>query len=124
MKITAEGSLLLGLPYRGKLYFDVKAQALTVGDECLVLEVIDDLVLDSVDNKHKREMLSELAYLAAQIEIIGVPQDALTPAYLLEHLATDDYEILLSLISDVRKKRIAVGESPKTTDEAESKTSA
>lgn len=119
MELSARGLLLLGLPYNGKLYFEVKVHAMTIGDECEALEAIENSKKEASlsESQIVQNMLVDLAYLSAQIEIVGVPKSVLTPQFLLENLSTDDYAILFSLIDDVRKKRIDAGESPETADD-------
>lgn len=56
-------------------------------------------------------MLVDLAYLSEQLDIIGIAQDKLTPQFLLDNLATDDYVLITQAIADLRKKHIDAGES-------------
>lgn len=111
---TLAGRLLMGLVFEGRLYFDVKVRLMTLADECCALALIeeDGIKLDS--EKHEDRMLVDLAYLSQQFELEGVPKEALTPRYLFEHLATDDYNLLMKLVAELRKKRIACGDSPST----------
>ncbi|PJG86218.1 hypothetical protein [Conservatibacter flavescens] len=112
MELTQKGLLLLGLPYNGKLYYEVEARVLTMGTECEVLESIEALNLNAETPSTKDQVLNDLAYMAKQIRVVGIPENEVTALYLLEHLATDDYTVLNSLIADLRKKRINAGESP------------
>lgn len=110
MTLSLNGRLLLGLLYQGKPHFEVNVRILTLGDECNALEQIAELQLGE-DNSAKAKTLRELAYLAQQIQVLGIPTEALTAQYLLDNLATDDYVLLLELIAELRKKRIAAGET-------------
>lgn len=106
--------LLLGLPVGQQRYFDVKVHLLTLGDECRALEMIDELGLVQSDDKllsKAQNMLIDLAYLAHQVEFMGVDKSLISPQYLLDNLATDDYVLISQAIMELRKKHIAAGES-------------
>lgn len=114
MTLKVQGSLLLGLPYQGKLYHQCQVHILTMGLECEVIEVINALPLKALPET-KANTLIDLAYLSKQFRVEGIPAEAITPEYLLEHLSTDDYELITAMISDLRKKRMLAGESPTQT---------
>ena len=63
-------------------------------------------------------MLVDLAYLAQQVEFDGIPREAVTPVFLLDNLATDDYVLINNEINQLRKKRMSVLEDQKTANEA------
>ncbi|MEE6042712.1 hypothetical protein [Avibacterium paragallinarum] len=113
-----DGRLLLGLPVNGKRYFDFKVHLLTLGDECNALELVADLGILSEDKplKQAERMLFELAYLCQQVEFIGVDKKQITPAYLLDNLAADDYVIINEAILNLKKKHIDAGESQHQED--------
>lgn len=117
MQLTVTGDLLLGLPYKGQLYYVVRVSALTMGAECRALETIAELELTENTPERVREVLAEFAYLREQIEVVDIPKAELTPHYLLEHLTTDDYGLITGLILDLRKKRMLAGEKPKVGEE-------
>ena len=117
MQLTVTGDLLLGLPYQGQLYYEVKVSALTMGAECRALETIEMLELPENTPEREREMLAEFAYLREQIEVEGIPPKVLTPHYFLKHLTTDDYGLISGLILDLRKKRMLAGETSKVDEE-------
>ncbi|MCK3654915.1 hypothetical protein A4G19_03765 [Pasteurellaceae bacterium Macca] len=119
MDLTLSGRLSMGVPYQGKLYFDYSVHILTLGGECHALEQIAELNLPAESVKAQDNMLVELAFLAQQLTILGIPQEVLTPTFLLDHLATDDYLLVTAQITELRKKRHAVGESPETTAAAQ-----
>lgn len=103
--------LLLGIPYQGKRYFDVNVRLLTLGGECVALEKIAELGLEEKETLTKAEqMLVDLAYLSAQIDVVGIDNAALTPEFLLDNLATDDYVLINEAITELRKKHIDAGE--------------
>lgn len=109
-----DGRLLFGLPVNGKRYFDFKVHLLTLGDECNALEMVADLGIVQKEDKplsQAETMLIDLAYLCQQVEFIGVDKQHITPEYLLNHLATDDYALINEVILALRKKHIAAGES-------------
>lgn len=111
--------LKLGVLYNGTLHHDVLVKILTVGGECQALEVINDLGLNDKETlSHAEQMLVDLAYLAQQVEFDGIPCEAVTPAYLLDNLATDDYVLINNEINQLRKKRMGVSESQETANEA------
>lgn len=111
--------LKLGVLYNGTLHHDMLVKILTVGGECQALEVISDLGLSDKETlSHAEQMLVDLAYLAQQVEFDGIPREAVTPAFLLDNLATDDYVLINNEINQLRKKRMGVSESQETANEA------
>lgn len=111
--------LKLGVLYNGTLHHDVLVKILTVGGECQALEVINDLGLSDKETlSHAEQMLVDLAYLAQQVEFDGIPREDVTPAFLLDNLATDDYMLINNEINQLRKKRMGVSESQETASEA------
>lgn len=106
-----QGRLLLGLPVDGKRYFDFEVNLLTLGGECKALEMVDELGIDLKEEEPNRadKLLIDLAYLCQQVTFIGVDEKQITPRYLLEHLATDDYVLLTKSIGELRKKHIVDG---------------
>ena len=114
-----ETRLKLGVLYNGTLHYDVLVKILTVGGECQALEVISDLGLSDKETlSHAEQMLIDLAYLAQQVEFDGIPREAVTPVFLLDNLATDDYVLINNEINQLRKKRMGVSEDQKTANEA------
>lgn len=114
-----ETRLKLGVLYNGTLHHDVLVKILTVGGECQALEVINDLGLSDKETLSTAEqMLVDLAYLAQQVEFDGIPREAVTPAYLLDNLATDDYVLINNEINQLRKKRMGVSGNQETVNEA------
>lgn len=111
MMMDLSGRLLLGVPYQGKLHFDFTVKVLTLGGECAALETIAELEIEAENAKTADNTLIELAYLQQQVEIEGVPNAVLTPAFLLDNLATDDYLLIQAQIETLRKKRQDAGES-------------
>lgn len=111
--------LKLGVLYNGTLHHDVLVKILTVGGECHALEVISDLELSDKETLSTAEqMLVDLAYLAQQVEFDDIPREAVTPAFLLDNLATDDYVLINNEINQLRKKRMGVSEDQETANEA------
>ena len=111
--------LKLGVLYNGTLHHDVLVKILTVGGECQASEIISDLGLSDKETlSHAEQMLVDLAYLAQQVEFDGIPRQAVTPVFLLDNLATDDYVLINNEINQLRKKRMGVSESQETANEA------
>ena len=111
--------LKLGVLYNGMLHHDVLVKILTVGGECQALEVISDLGLSDKETlSHAEQMLIDLAYLAQQVEFDGIPREAVTPVFLLDNLATDDYVLINNEINQLRKKRMGVSADQETASEA------
>lgn len=111
--------LKLGVLYNGTLHHDVLVKILTVGGECQALEVINDLGLSDKETLSTAEqMLVDLAYLAQQVEFDGIPREEVTPTYLLDNLATDDYVLINNEINQLRKKRMSVSGNQETANEA------
>ena len=111
--------LKLGVLYNGTLHHDVLVKILTVGGECHALEVISDLELSDKETLSTAEqMLVDLASLAQQVEFDGIPREAVTPAFLLDNLATDDYVLINNEINQLRKKRMGVSADQETANEA------
>ena len=111
--------LKLGVLYNGTLHHDVLVKILTVGGECHALEVISDLELSDKETlSTAAQMLVDLAYLAQQVEFDGIPREAVTPAFLLDNLATDDYVLINNEINQLRKKRMGVSADQETANEA------
>lgn len=111
MDLIENGTFLLGISYKGKLYYQFSVKILTLGAECVALEMIEDLGLTRESTKSEEMMLVELAYLSQQLDIKGIPPEALTPQFLLDHLATDDYVLVRDHIATLRKKRQDAGVS-------------
>lgn len=111
------GQFLLGLPYKDKTHYDFKVRILTMGGECMALEVIEECKIPLDSTKKADQTLIDLAYLAQQIEVDGIPSQALTPQFLLDNLATDDYLLVTDLIGELRKKRIEDGGHPLPTQQ-------
>ena len=56
-------------------------------------------------------MLVDLAYLSEQLDIIGIAQDKLTPQFLLDNLATDDYVLITQLLLICEKSTSTLGKA-------------
>ena len=103
--------LKLGVLYNGTLHHDVLVKILTVGGECQALEVISDLELSDKETLSHAEQMQ-------QVEFDGIPREAVTPAFLLDNLATDDYVLINNEINQLRKKRMGVSADQKMASEA------
>lgn len=110
------GRFLLGVKYQGKLHYDFSVGILTVGGECEALEWLESQSISLDSPKKADQMLIDMAYLAQQIQIDGVPKEKMTAHFLLNNLATDDYVLAQAQIAELRKKRSGVGDSPLPAD--------
>lgn len=103
--------LQLGITYQGKLCKDFEVRLLTIGGECDAQEQIAELGLDKPELTKREERLVDMAYLSQQLSVAGIPQTALTPQFLFDNLATDDYWQIVETQLALRKKLSADGES-------------
>ncbi len=104
--------LKLGIIYQGKLYKDFNVHLLTIGGECNAHEMIAERGLEGKQELSKRvERLVDMAYLSQQFSVDGIPNTELTPKFLFDNLATDDYWQIISEQLELRKKLSADGES-------------
>lgn len=113
---TLNGRLLLGVLYQGKLHFDFSVNVLSLGGECAALDTLAELGIEGENLTIAERTLTDLAYLQQQLVIDGIPQAALTPAFLLDNLSTDDYLLVQTQIALLRKKRQDAGESLATAE--------
>ncbi|QGM80660.1 hypothetical protein [Otariodibacter oris] len=109
MQLTSSGQLLLGVYYQDELHYDFSVSLLTIGREIQALDMLESLNIDRNDIKSRP--LIDMAYLAQQLNIEGIPAEELTPQFLLDNLTTDDYDLVLAQIGDLRKKRQGAGEN-------------
>ena len=104
--------LLLGIHYGNSRRFEFEVRLITLGGESDALEKIAELGLDEKEKLPKaQQMLVDWAFLSELLDIIVIAQDKLTPQFLLDNLATDDYVLITQAIADLRKKHIDAGES-------------
>lgn len=109
MKVT----LNLGIEYNGKIHRNCTVRLLTMGGQCTAQEMIADLGLEeNSDALSKREQtLVDMAYLSQQVSFDGLDKETITPQFLFDNLAADDYWTLIEATLDLRKKRLENGES-------------
>lgn len=109
MKVT----LNLGIEYNGKIHRNCTVRLLTMGGQCTAQEMIADLGLEeNSEALSKREQtLVDMAYLSQQVSFAGLDKETVTPQFLFDNLATDDYWTLIEATLDLRKKRLENGES-------------
>ncbi|SUT91355.1 Uncharacterised protein [[Actinobacillus] rossii] len=105
-----EGRLLFGISIGDRTFYDFKVQLLTLGGEVRAVEQIAELGLDTETSNQSVQMLVDMAYLAQQVEFVGMDKEKMNPEFLLDHLNPTDYDILTAAIGELRKKRIAAGE--------------
>lgn len=102
--------LLLGITYQNHVHYHFDVLPLTLAGECQAMEVIENLGLHDIETlSYQQQRLVELAYLAQQMTIEGIPRDVLTPEFLFNALTTDDYVLINEKIAEMRKKRIDAG---------------
>lgn len=109
MKVT----LNLGIEYNGKIYRDCLVRLLTMGGQCTAQEMVADLgIEENSEALSKREQtLVDMAYLSQQVTFDGLDQETVTPQFLFDNLATDDYWTLIEATLTLRKKRLENGAS-------------
>lgn len=109
MKVT----LNLGIEYNGKIHRDCTVRLLTMGGQCTAQEMVADLGLEeNSDALSKREQtLVDMAYLSQQVSFDGLDKETITPQFLFDNLAADDYWTLIEATLELRKKRLENGES-------------
>lgn len=108
MKVT-----LLGFEHNGVIYRDCTVRLLTMGGQCTAQEMVADLGLEeNSDALSKREQtLVDMAYLSQQVSFDGLDKETITPQFLFDNLAADDYWTLIEATLELRKKRLENGES-------------
>lgn len=103
-------SLNIGIDYAGGIYRDCVVSLLTIGGECQAQEAIAEMALPDENRTLSQERLVDLAYLAQQVEIVGIPVEV-NAAFLFEHLTDEDYWQLIEATLQLRKKRLQNGEN-------------
>lgn len=103
--------LTFGVSYKGQHCSTFGVRLLTLGGECQAQELISDLGLDKDELTISEKRLVDMAYLCQQVHILGIPQEELTPQFLLDNLATDDYWKIIEAQLELRKKLSGDGES-------------
>ncbi|MDW0617960.1 hypothetical protein P2G70_10565 [Mannheimia haemolytica] len=116
MKVT-----LLGFEYNGKLYRDCTVRLLTMGGQCTAQEMVADLGLEeNSETLSKREQtLVDMVYLSQQVIFDGLDKETVTPQFLFDNLATDDYWTLIEATLELRKKRLENGASQNESESPE-----
>ncbi|MWP96328.1 hypothetical protein F8O85_09185 [Glaesserella parasuis] len=102
---------LLGFEYQGKVFKQANVHLLTMGGQCIALEMIDAMGINEENASHKETTLVDMAYLSQQVSFDGIPAEIVDAQFLFEHLATDDYWQLLEATLALKKKPIGNGES-------------
>lgn len=114
------GRLLYGVAFEGKRLFDFRVRLLTLAGECRVIENIVEQGIEQNASSVAQQMLLDLAYLAEQVEIEGLPKAQMTAQFLLDNLTPADYDILSDALAQLRKKHIAAGENQSPNEETNS----
>lgn len=109
MKVT----LNLGIEYNGKILRDCTVRLLTMGGQCTAQEMITDLGLEENSETLSKceQTLVDMAYLSQQVIFDGLDKETVTPQFLFDNLATDDYWTLIEATLELRKKRSENGAS-------------
>lgn len=102
---------LLGFEYQGKVFKQANVRLLTMGGQCIALEMIDAMGINEENASHKETILVDMAYLSQQVSFDGIPAEIVDAQFLFEHLATDDYWQLLEATLALKKKPIGNGAS-------------
>lgn len=108
MKVT-----LLGFEHNGKLYRDCTVRLLIMGGQCTAQEMVADLGLEENSETLSKceQTLVDMAYLSQQVIFDGLDKETVTPQFLFDNLATDDYWTLIEATLELRKKRSENGAS-------------
>lgn len=121
--IKHEFTLKFGLSYKGKTYFQAALKPLSIGSELAALAEEEELPTlpehATTAQTAKRNVQKNLIYWAKQLEVDGIPADALTAEYLLEHLSGEDYAQLFDEQEQLRAKSTAATVVRDTTVAAE-----
>lgn len=104
---------LLGIEYQGMVFKQAEVRLLTMGGQCTAQEMVADLGLEeNSEALSKREQtLVDMAYLSQQVSFDGLDKKTVTPQFLFDNLATDDYWALIEATLKLRKKRLENGVS-------------
>lgn len=104
---------LLGFEHNGVIYRDCTVRLLTMGGQCTAQEMVADLGLEeNSEALSKREQtLVDMAYLSQQVTFDGLDKETITPQFLFDNLAADDYWTLIEATLELRKKRLENGVS-------------
>lgn len=103
--------LKFGLTYQGETYFQAALKPLSIGAELAALAEEEDLpeLPDNAGNAQvaRHNVQKNLIYWSKQLEVDGIPADALTVDYLLNHLSGEDYAQLFDEQEQLRAKSTA-----------------
>lgn len=109
MKVT----LHFGIECNGQIHRDCTVRLLTMGGQCTAQEMIADLGIEENSEalSQREKTLVDMAYLSQQVSFTGLDKATVTPQFLFDNLATDDYWTLIEATLELRKKRLENGAS-------------
>jgi hypothetical protein len=115
--LTENAKLTCGLDYNGQTYYDYSLSPITLAQE---MALIDEL--DASTNKptgaRQAEILETLAYVAKMITIKGIDPADITVDFLLNNLASLDYNGIVDTVKRLNAKFGAAGQSEESAPEA------
>ncbi|WP_274571554.1 hypothetical protein [Neisseria leonii] len=108
--------LAWGVPYNGSTFRTAVLRPLTIGGELAAMTELDELPPLPDDAapaaRTARSVYETLIYWAQQLNIDGVPPDALTADYLMANLTGEDYRQILNEMDVLAGKSAAATGSP------------
>ena len=112
MNVT--GTLLVGLSFNGKMHRDFTLKVLTVRGELDAVDALEQeagtLLEDAPSLSDDRlNVMETLAYFAQQLDFEDIPKSHITLTFLLDNLARDDFDLLLTKQEELTSKLYGVG---------------
>lgn len=112
--MNVKGTLLVGLAFNGQVHREFTLNVLTVRGELDAVDALEQeagMLLEdppalSDDRIH---VMETLAYFAQQLHFDGMPKTHLTLAFLLDNLARDDFDLLLTKQEELSSKLYGAG---------------
>lgn len=114
------GQFIFGLEYQGKTYYDYSVRPLSIGGELAAIDELDQLGQSGDATDARSTITTTLAYWVRQLTVPGIPTEAMSIRFLLDNLASEDYQAILDSIDALRVKSPAAGhKNTKTLEESQ-----
>lgn len=107
--IKVNGKLIYGIEVEGKYYYDFTIQPLTLAAELTVLDYLEANNQYTENSETYKLVVESLAFWTQQLTFNGLSPDKLTVELLLDNLTSEDYQTILTSLSELREKSIAAG---------------
>ncbi|WP_066568040.1 hypothetical protein [Snodgrassella sp. CFCC 13594] len=107
MRVT--GQFTFGLEYQGKIYCDYSVRPLTIGGELAAMDALEQVAEPAGSSEVRQTIVETLAYWTQQLTVPGIPAEALSISFLMDNLASEDYQAILDSIECLRVKSPAAG---------------